>query len=54
MLGIPAMPEREQKVQFAAIAKLPEMRRHLKALEQAVARLMNEDDKPGNTSNAAA
>ncbi len=53
MLGIPAMPEREQKVQFAAMSKLPEMRRQMKALEHAVARLLNERGEPGG-SNAAA
>ncbi|MEX0676695.1 MAG: UDP-3-O-(3-hydroxymyristoyl)glucosamine N-acyltransferase [Pirellulales bacterium] len=36
MLGIPAIREREQKIQFAAISKLPEMRRQLKQLRQAV------------------
>jgi UDP-3-O-[3-hydroxymyristoyl] glucosamine N-acyltransferase len=36
VFGIPAIAEREQKIQFAAISKLPEMRRQLKALQQAV------------------
>ena len=39
VLGAPAIPEREQKVQFAAIAKLPQMRREFKALQRAVADL---------------
>ena len=36
VFGIPAIAERDQKIQFAAISKLPEMRRQLKALQQAV------------------
>jgi UDP-3-O-[3-hydroxymyristoyl] glucosamine N-acyltransferase len=36
MLGTPAIKEREQKIQFAAISKLPEMRRQLKQLQRAV------------------
>lgn len=39
MLGIPAIPEREQKIQFAALSKLPEMRRQLRALQQMVDQL---------------
>ena len=35
MIGIPATPEREQKIKQAAFSKLPEMRRQLK---QAAAR----------------
>ena len=31
-----AIAERDQKIQFAAISKLPDMRRQLKALQQAV------------------
>jgi hypothetical protein len=53
MLGTPAMPEREQKIQFAAMSKLPEMRRQLKSLEQAVARLVREASHPGGSSTAA-
>ncbi len=40
MLGIPAIAERDQKIQFAAISKLPEMRRQLKRLQQMVDELM--------------
>lgn len=36
-VGIPATPAREQMVKQAAFAKLPEMRKQLKALERAVA-----------------
>jgi UDP-3-O-[3-hydroxymyristoyl] glucosamine N-acyltransferase len=38
-LGIPATPEREQKLKQAALSKLPEMRRQLKELERTVSRL---------------
>lgn len=33
MLGAPAIPEREQKLQFAALSKLPEMRKDVKLLK---------------------
>jgi UDP-3-O-[3-hydroxymyristoyl] glucosamine N-acyltransferase len=36
MIGIPATPEREQKIKQAALAKLPEMRKQLKALQHTV------------------
>src|SRR4051812_7583435 len=39
MLGIPATPEREQKLKLAAMAKLPEMRQEFKAMRRAVADL---------------
>ena len=34
MLGIPATPEREQKLKLAALAKLPEMRQEFKAMRR--------------------
>jgi UDP-3-O-[3-hydroxymyristoyl] glucosamine N-acyltransferase len=34
--GIPAVPERVQKLRFAAIAKLPEMRRQLRQMQHVV------------------
>ena len=40
MIGIPATPEREQKLKQAALSKLPEMRKQLKELQQAVVRLV--------------
>jgi UDP-3-O-[3-hydroxymyristoyl] glucosamine N-acyltransferase len=40
MIGIPATPERVQKLKQAALAKLPEMRQDLKALERRVAEWM--------------
>jgi UDP-3-O-[3-hydroxymyristoyl] glucosamine N-acyltransferase len=41
MLGIPATPEREQKLKFAAVAKLPEMRQEFKAFRRELAALQN-------------
>jgi UDP-3-O-[3-hydroxymyristoyl] glucosamine N-acyltransferase len=40
MIGIPATPERDQKVKQAAFARLPEMRRQLKQLQRTVAALV--------------
>jgi UDP-3-O-[3-hydroxymyristoyl] glucosamine N-acyltransferase len=39
MLGIPATPEREQKLKLAAVAKLPEMRQEFKQMRRAIAEL---------------
>jgi len=39
LVGIPATPEREQMVKQAALAKLPEMRKQMKALQAMVDRL---------------
>ncbi|HVA45177.1 MAG TPA: UDP-3-O-(3-hydroxymyristoyl)glucosamine N-acyltransferase [Pirellulales bacterium] len=44
VFGIPARPERHQKLILAAIARLPEFRRQLKDVEAAVARL---EARPG-------
>ena len=41
MIGIPATPERDQKLKQAAFSKLPEMRRQLKQLQRAVDALSN-------------
>lgn len=54
MIGIPATPEREQKVKQAAFSKLPEMRRQLKLLQRTVDRLVEEladrqDGSPAET-----
>jgi UDP-3-O-[3-hydroxymyristoyl] glucosamine N-acyltransferase len=38
-IGIPATPEREQKLRLAAVSKLPEMRHQLKALQRTVEKL---------------
>jgi len=42
MIGIPATPEREQKVKQAALSKLPEMRRQLKQLQRTVESMAKE------------
>jgi len=42
MIGIPATPEREQKIKQAALAKLPEMRRQLKKLQVTVDKLVEQ------------
>ena len=39
MMGIPATPERMQKLKQAALSKLPEMRREFKALRRVIAEL---------------
>ncbi len=44
MIGIPATPEREQKLKLAALSKLPEMRRQMKKLQQTVDALVQEAD----------
>jgi UDP-3-O-[3-hydroxymyristoyl] glucosamine N-acyltransferase len=50
VFGIPARPEREQKLIFAAIARLPELRRQVKALVAAVARLQGRDNDEQRTA----
>jgi UDP-3-O-[3-hydroxymyristoyl] glucosamine N-acyltransferase len=45
MIGIPATPEREQKLKQAALSKLPEMRKQLKELQQMVNRLTGGKDR---------
>jgi UDP-3-O-[3-hydroxymyristoyl] glucosamine N-acyltransferase len=52
MMGIPATPEREQKLKQVALARLPEMRRQLRALEATVARLQREEGPGGSTAAA--
>jgi UDP-3-O-[3-hydroxymyristoyl] glucosamine N-acyltransferase len=39
MMGIPATPEREQKLKLAALAKLPEMRKEFKAIRSKIGAL---------------
>ena len=48
MIGIPATPEREQKIKQAALSKLPEMRRQMKQLQRAVDMLLKEPPATGN------
>ena len=50
MFGTPARTQWEQKLQYAAVAKLPEMRRQLKALQQAVDELMRETPSGNNAA----
>lgn len=42
MLGIPATPEREQKIKQAVLSKLPDLRQQLKDLQQAVEELQRQ------------
>lgn len=51
MIGIPATPQREQKLIQASLSKLPEMRKQLRALQRMVEQLQREE--PGNSSAAA-
>ena len=54
--GVPATPERDQKLQIAAVSKLPEMRREFKALRRAIAELQKAvlgDQPPLETDQAA-
>ncbi len=48
MLGIPATPERDQMQKLAALARLPEMRKQLRALQRAVDGLLQSEDGPAN------
>jgi UDP-3-O-[3-hydroxymyristoyl] glucosamine N-acyltransferase len=51
MMGIPATPEREQKLKLAAMAKLPEMRQEFKALRRTVSELQDAAGLKNPTSN---
>jgi UDP-3-O-[3-hydroxymyristoyl] glucosamine N-acyltransferase len=56
MMGIPATPERDQKLKLAALAKLPEMRKEFKALRRSVAdlqKLAGNGDAPLESDQAA-
>jgi UDP-3-O-[3-hydroxymyristoyl] glucosamine N-acyltransferase len=50
MLGVPATPEREQKLKLAAVAKLPEMRKEFKTMRSAIREL---EKRAGIVSNAS-
>jgi UDP-3-O-[3-hydroxymyristoyl] glucosamine N-acyltransferase len=52
MIGIPATPEREQKIKQAALTKLPEMRRELKVLQAAVVELRRRVESPERNGTA--
>ncbi len=53
VIGIPATPEREQKIKQAALSKLPEMRRQLKLMQRTVDRLVEQLAAMQNGSPAA-
>jgi UDP-3-O-[3-hydroxymyristoyl] glucosamine N-acyltransferase len=57
MMGIPATPEREQKLKQAALAKLPEMRKEFKELRATIAELEKllprNNGQPRRTDHAA-
>lgn len=53
MIGIPATPDREQMVKQIALAKLPDMRQQLKALEKTVAELQQRLAAADGKSQAA-
>jgi UDP-3-O-[3-hydroxymyristoyl] glucosamine N-acyltransferase len=57
MMGIPATPDREQKLKQAALAKLPEMRKEFKELRAAIAELeklvIGNSSQPRRTEHAA-
>jgi UDP-3-O-[3-hydroxymyristoyl] glucosamine N-acyltransferase len=50
MLGIPATPEREQKVLMATYAKLPEMRKKLNQLERSLTQLLDATPLPAENT----
>ncbi|MEM6329134.1 MAG: UDP-3-O-(3-hydroxymyristoyl)glucosamine N-acyltransferase [Planctomycetota bacterium] len=58
VLGAPAVPVRDQRLRFAAIAKLPEMRKEFKQLRKQVAELErrqpNDEPQPGIDGSRAA
>jgi UDP-3-O-[3-hydroxymyristoyl] glucosamine N-acyltransferase len=54
MLGSPAIPEREQKVQFAILSKLPELRKQIKELQRTVDELSKKSDGESPDCHAAA
>ncbi|OHB80689.1 MAG: hypothetical protein A2W31_12870 [Planctomycetes bacterium RBG_16_64_10] len=54
MIGIPATPEREQKLKQAALTKLPEMRKELRRLMQQVAQWTGQIDQHHDRGQAAA
>jgi UDP-3-O-[3-hydroxymyristoyl] glucosamine N-acyltransferase len=54
MIGIPATPERDQKLKQAAFSKLPEMRRQLKQLQRTVDALTGQSPATGKRAPGAA
>ncbi len=54
VLGQPATPIRQQKLQMAAIAKLPEMRKQFKAMQREIAKLQSQLGEVTETTDQAA
>lgn len=54
MIGVPATPQRDQKLKQAAFSKLPEMRRQLKKLQRAVDQLVEQHAEGDDESRKAA
>jgi UDP-3-O-[3-hydroxymyristoyl] glucosamine N-acyltransferase len=54
MLGTPAVPLREQKLRFALLARLPEMREQLKQLQRQMESLVTEKDLGDDRKDQAA
>ncbi len=50
-IGIPATPERDQKLRLAVLSKLPQMRKQLKAVQRTLERLQQDD--PPSQQDAA-
>jgi UDP-3-O-[3-hydroxymyristoyl] glucosamine N-acyltransferase len=53
VLGSPAAPLRQAKLQMAAVAKLPEMRRQFRIMQRQLAQLLGEDPEDEATDKAA-
>ena len=54
MLGIPATPERDQMQKLAALQRLPEMRKQLRALQRVVDRMAESAQENGQNTKEAA
>ncbi len=54
MLGSPAMPLKDQRVQFAMLARLPDMRDQLKQLRREMKSLLGEKEDHGGRKDKAA
>ena len=54
MLGTPAAPMRQAKLQMAAVAKLPEMRRQFRAMQRQFEELRGEAPTRSTTTRTIA
>jgi UDP-3-O-[3-hydroxymyristoyl] glucosamine N-acyltransferase len=54
LLGTPAVPVREQKLQFAILSRLPEMRKHLKDLQRQLDALIGGESGQSRPDDQAA